>query len=85
MENISWTDLARNEVESIKKAEFIYQVFHRKCHLNYAIKLKIERRIEEIGRRERRRQQLLDDLKKTIRYWKLNGAALNRAQWRTLC
>ena len=69
-EKISWTDLARNEVESRKKVDFIYQVLHRNCHLNYAIELKIKRRKEETGRRERRSQQLLDDLKKKRRYWK---------------
>jgi hypothetical protein len=35
-------------------------------------------RIEVTGRRERRRQQLLDDLKKTREYWKLKEEVLDR-------
>jgi hypothetical protein len=34
-----------------------------------------------MGRRERRRQQLLDDLEETKRYWKLNGEALDSTLW----
>jgi hypothetical protein len=36
-----------------------------------------------IGRRGRRRKQLLDDLKEKRRYWKLKEEALGRAVWRT--
>jgi hypothetical protein len=35
------------------------------------------------GRRERRRKQLLDDLKEKKRYWKLKEEALDRTLWRT--
>jgi hypothetical protein len=35
------------------------------------------------GRRGRRRKQLLDDLKKKIRYWELKEEALDRTLWRT--
>ena len=35
------------------------------------------------GGRERRRKQLLDDLKKTRRYWKLKGEALDNTLWKT--
>jgi hypothetical protein len=45
---------------------------------------KLERRIEITGRRERRRKQLLDDLKEKRRYWKLKEEALDRTLWRTL-
>jgi len=34
-----------------------------------------------MGRRERRRQQLLDDLKETKRFWKLNEKALDSTLW----
>ena len=33
------------------------------------------------GRRERRRKQLLDDLKEKRRYWKLKEEALDRTMW----
>jgi hypothetical protein len=36
-----------------------------------------------MGRRGRRRKQLLDDLKKKIRFWKLKEEALDRTLWRT--
>jgi hypothetical protein len=44
---------------------------------------KLEGRIEMTGRRVERRKQLLDDLKKKRRYWKLKEEALDRTLWRT--
>jgi hypothetical protein len=44
---------------------------------------KLEERIEMMGRRGRRRKQLLDDLKEKRRYWKLKEEALDRIMWRT--
>jgi hypothetical protein len=44
---------------------------------------KLEGRTEMMGRRGRRRKQVLDDLKEKRRYWKLKEAALDRTQWRT--
>ena len=44
---------------------------------------KIEGRIEVTGRRERRRKQLLNDLKEKKGYWKLKEEALDRTVWRT--
>jgi hypothetical protein len=35
------------------------------------------------GRREKRRKQLLDDLKEKTRSWKLKEEALDRTLWRT--
>jgi hypothetical protein len=35
------------------------------------------------GRRGKMHKQLLDDLKETMRYWKLKEEALDRAVWRT--
>jgi hypothetical protein len=46
-------------------------------------KQNIERRVEETGRRERRRKQLLDVVKETKRYWKLKEKALYLTLWRT--
>ena len=43
---------------------------------------KIEGRIEVIGRRGRRRKQLLN-LKEKRGYWKFKEAALDRTVWRT--
>jgi hypothetical protein len=40
---------------------------------------KIEARIEAMGRRGRRRKQLLDDLKERIGYWKLREEELDRS------
>jgi hypothetical protein len=44
---------------------------------------KLEGRIEMAGRRGIRRKQLLDDLKKKRRYWKLKEEALDCTVWRT--
>jgi hypothetical protein len=44
---------------------------------------KLEGRIEMTGRRERKRKQLLDDLKEERRYWKLKEEALDRTLLRT--
>jgi hypothetical protein len=42
-----------------------------------------ERDEEMMGRRGRRRKQLLDDLKEKTRYWKSKEEALDRTLWRT--
>jgi hypothetical protein len=47
------------------------------------IKGKLEGRIEMTGRGGRRRKQLLDNLKETIRYWKLKEEALDHIIWNT--
>jgi hypothetical protein len=39
-------------------------ILHTDCLLNHVIEGKIERRIDMAGRRERRRKQQLDDLRK---------------------
>jgi hypothetical protein len=44
---------------------------------------KFERMIEIMGRRGRRRKQLLDDLKEKRRYWKLKKETLDCILWRT--
>jgi hypothetical protein len=45
----------------------------------------LEGRIDVMGRRGRRRKQLLDDLKEKRRYLKLKEGALNCSLWRTRC
>jgi hypothetical protein len=44
---------------------------------------KLERRIEIIGRRGKRRKQVLNDLKEKRKYWKLEEEELDRTLWRT--
>jgi hypothetical protein len=82
MEKISWTDRVRNEevlhrvkeerdiVHTIKrrKTNWIGHILRRNCLLKHVIEGKLEGRIEMTGRRERRRKQLLDDLKEKKRY-----------------
>jgi hypothetical protein len=43
----------------------------------------IEGKLEGMGRRERTRRQLLDDLKETRQYWKLKEEAPDHPLWRT--
>jgi hypothetical protein len=47
------------------------------------IELKVEGRIEVMGRRRRRLKQLLDGLKETKEYCKLKEEALDGTVWRT--
>jgi hypothetical protein len=77
MEKISWTDRVRNEevlhraneernvLNTVKrrKASWVGHILRRNCLLKRVIEGKLERRIEIIGRRGRRRKQLLDNLK----------------------
>jgi hypothetical protein len=97
MEKISWTDHVRNEevlqrikeerniLHTIKRREanWIVHILRRNCLLKHVIEGKLARRIEMTGRRGRRRKQLLDDLKKKRRSWKLKEEALDRNLWRT--
>jgi hypothetical protein len=55
----------RNIVHTIKrrKANWIGHILRRNCLLKHVIEGKLEGRIEMMGRRGRRRMQLLDDLK----------------------
>ena len=74
MQKISWTDrvgneeiLHRDEGRNVlhkmkrRKTNFICRILHRKCLLKHSI----EEKIEGVGRRGRRRKQLLNDLTKT--------------------
>jgi hypothetical protein len=64
-------------------ANWIGHILRRNCLLKHVIEGKLEGRIEMTGRRGRRGKQLLDDLKKKKRYWKLKEEALDRTLWRT--
>jgi hypothetical protein len=55
----------------------------RNCLLRHVIQGKIERKIDVMERRARRRKQLLDDLKEKAGYWKLKEEALDCILWRT--
>jgi len=55
----------------------------RNYHLKHDIEGKIEGRIEVTGRRGRRRNKLMDDLKEKTGYWKLKEEALDRTLRRT--
>jgi hypothetical protein len=97
MEKISWTDRVRNEevlhrvkevrniVHTIKrrKANWIGHILRINCLLKHVIEGMLEGRTEMMGRRGRRRKQLLDDLKEKKRYWKLKEEALDRTLSRT--
>jgi hypothetical protein len=75
----------RNILHTIKrrKANWIGHILRRNCLLKHVIEGKLEGRIEVMRIQGRRRKQLLDDLKKTRRYWKLKEEALDRIVWRT--
>jgi hypothetical protein len=55
----------------------------RNCLLKHVTEGELDGRIEMMGRRGRRRKQLLDDDKEKKRYWKLKEEALARTLWRT--
>ena len=58
-------------------------ILRTNCLLKSVIEGKIEERIEVTGRRGRRCEHLLDDLKETRSYWKLKEEQLDRTVWRT--
>jgi hypothetical protein len=66
-----------------RKANWIGHILRRNCLLKHVIERKLEGRVEMMGRRGIRRKQLLDDLKKKRRYWKLKEEALDCTLWRT--
>jgi hypothetical protein len=70
----------RNILQTIKrrKAKWIGHVLRRKCLLKHFIGGKIEGKTEVIGRRGRRRKQLLGVLKEKRGHWKLIEETLDR-------
>jgi hypothetical protein len=75
----------RNILQTVKrrKVNWIGNILRRNCLLKQVIEGKIEGRIEVTERRERRRKQLLDDLKETRGYYKLKEKVLDRTLRRT--
>jgi hypothetical protein len=51
----------------MRKDKWIGDILGKKCLLKH------KEKTEGTGRRGRRRKQLLDDIKETRRYWKLEG------------
>jgi hypothetical protein len=66
-----------------RKANRIGHILCRNCILKHVFKVKIDWRIEVARRRERGRNQLLDDVEEKRKYWKLKEEALDRTLWRT--
>ena len=60
-----------------RKVKWIGRFLLKNCLLKHVTELKVERK----ERRGRRRKQLLDCLKKTIRYWTLK----EKASYPTVC
>jgi hypothetical protein len=71
----------RNIVREIKrrKGQWIGHILYRNCLLNYII----EGKIKVTGRRRRRRQQLLYDVRETRGYWTLKEESLDGNLLRT--
>jgi hypothetical protein len=62
-------------------------ILRRNCLLKHVLAGRVEGRLEVMGRRGRRREQLLDDLKKGKKgYWKLKDEVVARTVWKNwLC
>jgi hypothetical protein len=75
----------RNIVKTIKrrKGNWIGPILHRNWLLRHVIEGEIEGMIYVRGRRGRRREHLLDDLKEKSGYWQLKEEALDCTVWRT--
>jgi hypothetical protein len=71
----------RNIIHTVRrrKDNWIRHILRRNCLLKHVT----EGMVEVTGRRERRRKQLLDDLKETKRYRELKEEALDRTVWTT--
>jgi hypothetical protein len=70
----------RNMLHAMKrrKADWIGRILRSNCLLQHTVEGKIEGRTVVLGRRGRRRKQLLADLKETRGYWNLNEEAIDR-------
>ena len=66
-----------------KKANWICHILRGNCLLKHVIEGKIEGIIEVTGRRSRRCEQKLGDLKGKRRYCILKEKAIDRTVWRT--
>jgi hypothetical protein len=70
-------------LHTIKKDNWFGNILCKNCLLKHIIEENIEGKIEVQGRRGRRNKQVLDELKETKRYWKLNEEILADTRWRT--
>jgi hypothetical protein len=61
-----------------RKANWIGHMLRRNCLLKHIVEGNIEGRIKVTGRQGRRRNQVLDDVKETRRYWELKEEARER-------
>jgi hypothetical protein len=64
-------------------ANLIGHILHRNCLLKHVIEEMIEGRVGVTGRRERRRKEILNDLKEKRGYCKLKEGEVDRILWRT--
>jgi len=92
---ISWTDHVRNEEVLLRvneqrnipheirkrKANWIGDILRRNCLLQQVIEGKIKGQVEVTRRRERRRKELLDDLKDRSGCCQLKEEAVDRTLW----
>jgi hypothetical protein len=81
MKKISCTDCMRNEdyyMELRSKTNWIGHILRRNCLLKRVIEGKIDGRICVKGRRQRRRNQLLDDFQGKKWYRKIKEETLDR-------
>jgi hypothetical protein len=67
---------------SKQKANWIGNILHRNCLLQWVIEGKIKGGIEVTGRPGRRHRKLLDDLKERGEYSHLKEEAVDRTMWR---
>jgi hypothetical protein len=70
----------KNPVENVEEFNYLGARCTREIKARIAI---IEGKIIGTRRRGRRHKQLLDDLRKARRYWKLKEEAQDRTLWRT--
>jgi len=63
-----------------RKANSISHILGRNCLVKHVFEGKMDGRIKVKRRREKRRKQLLDDLKEKRGYWDLKEGALDLAQ-----
>jgi hypothetical protein len=96
MEKTSWINSVRNQrvlhrvneqrniLDKIEtsKASWIGHSLRRNCILKHVIEEKIEVSLEVMGRRERRRKLLLENLKETKEYCKLEEGTPEGILWR---
>jgi hypothetical protein len=68
-----------------REVNWIDHILRRNCLSKHIIEGKIEEGIEMTGRRQRKRKQLLNDLKETREHWKFKEEVQARTVLRTLC